>query len=99
MSDSKAGDLRVWWIPQVPMTAFYVSVFSVEEGVKIMDTLADYDLFQLKNRIKPDYCNAGGLQMYAPDEAGDDGDAWVDWYDDETGEDDPRTWLDARSAA
>ena len=26
--------LRVWWIPQVPMEAFYIPVESVEEGKK-----------------------------------------------------------------
>jgi hypothetical protein len=37
--------LKVWWVPQVPMKPFYVNVSSVEEGVKIMDVLADYDDF------------------------------------------------------
>ena len=54
--------LRVWWMPQVPMTPFYVEVSSVEEGVKIMHVLADYDIFQYKNNIKPDYSNTGGLE-------------------------------------
>ena len=26
----------------------------------LVNALAEYDLFQLKNKIKPDYCNAGG---------------------------------------
>ena len=78
--------LRVWWIPQIPMKAFYVDVSSVEEGVKIMDVLAYYDLFQFEHRVKPDYCNAGGLQMLEEGE-------WVDWCDEETGEDDPREYL------
>jgi hypothetical protein len=90
----KKGDLRVWWIPQVPGKAFNVDVASVAEGVKVMDTLADYDLFQLKNRIKPDYCNAGGLNVYVgPDSESDDG--WESWEDPETGEDDPREFLRA----
>jgi hypothetical protein len=36
--------------------------------------LAAYDLFQLKNNIKPDYCNAGGVQIF--DEEEND---WVNW--------------------
>jgi len=28
--------LRVWWMPQVPMKAFFVPVKTVEEGQKIM---------------------------------------------------------------
>lgn len=66
--------LRVWWIPQVGagIESFKVEVNSVREGVLLLNTLANYDLYQLENRIKPDYCNTGGLQML------EDGE-WVDW--------------------
>lgn len=96
--------LRVWHIPQVPMKAFYVDVSSVEEGVKIMDVLANYDLFQYDNNIKPDYCNANGLQMYDESLTDEDltdmelSDRWVYW----AGEyhDDPREYLeDMKQAA
>ena len=79
--------LRVWWVPQVPGKPFYVCVSSVKEGIKIMDVLADYDFFQLKNNIKPDYCNTGGLEILENGE-------WVSWYDEETGTDDPREYLE-----
>lgn len=68
------GDLRVWWIPQVPMKPFRVDVPSVEAGVLIMDALAEYDKFQFENRVKPDYCNAGGLEIFDADGE------WTDWY-------------------
>ena len=48
-----------------------------------MDILADYDLFQLENRIKPDYSNASFLEVWDEDEQD-----WIDWYDEETGIDD-----------
>lgn len=80
--------LRVWWIPQVPMKAFYVPVASVAEGVKILDILANYDIFQYENRVKPDYCNTGGLQML------EDGE-WVDWCS-EDGDEDPKEWYTAQ---
>ena len=67
--------LRVWWVPQVPMKSFYVPVDTPEEGKKVMDILAAYDAFQLQNRVKPDYCNIGGLQMYDPETKD-----WEDWY-------------------
>lgn len=89
-----ASKLRVWWIPQVPMTPFRVPVASVEEGVKIMDVLALYDLFQLAHNIKPDYSNAGGLDVW--NEADRD---WESWEDEETGEDDPREYLTAKALA
>lgn len=67
--------LRVWWIPQVGMRkTFYVSVNTPEEGKKLLDTLAVYDLFQFKNKIKPDFCNAGGLQMFDEED-----NEWYDW--------------------
>ena len=84
--------LKVWWIPQVPMKAFEVEILSLAEGVKLLDVLANYDLFQFENRIKPDYCNAGGIVML-------EGDGWVDWYDEATGEDDPRMFLSLQSEA
>lgn len=76
----KIGDLEVWWIPQVPMHAFRVPVASVNEALKLLKVLAEYDLFQLHNRIKPDYANAGGLEIWT-----DDG--WEEWDDPETGDD------------
>lgn len=78
--------LRVWWIPQVPGKSFYFPVDTAMEGAKIMNCLAEYDRFQFDNKIKPDYANTGGLQMF------EDG-SWTDWLDEETWEDDPRTLL------
>lgn len=72
----KEGQLRVWHIPQVPMEAFRVYVKTIQEGKIVLDTLAFYDLFQFEHRIKPDYANAGGLQVYENGE-------WCDWYDKE----------------
>lgn len=91
--------LRVWHIPQVPMKAFFVEVSSVEEGVRMMDALADYDMFQYENNIKPDYCNANGLQMWDESLTEEDmadmelGDKWVDWGNDYF--DDPRDYLES----
>lgn len=91
--ENKPGDLRVWWVPQVPMKSFYVQVDTVEIGVKVMDVLAEYDLFQFKNKVKPDYSNAGGLCHWCADSDGEGTPGWEDWYDEETGEDDPKAWL------
>ena len=75
----KEGDLRVWWIPQIPMKAFTVRVESLSQAKFLLRTLADYDKFQFENRVKPDYSNAGGLQEF-------DGSDWFDWSSEE-GED------------
>jgi hypothetical protein len=77
---NKDGDLKVWWIPQVPMKSFEVPVPDLKTADILLDALANYDLFQFENRIKPDYCNAGGLVVFQ------DGD-WEDWYCPETGND------------
>lgn len=55
---------RVWWVPQVPMKAFVYEVPDQETAELVVDILAQYDLFQFENRIKPDYCNAGGIQAW-----------------------------------
>jgi hypothetical protein len=87
---------QVWWIPQVPMKAFEVEVASVAEGVKLLDVLADYDLFQFENKVKPDYSNAGGLCRWCDNCDGEGTPGWEDWYDEETGEDDPKEFLMAQ---
>jgi Superinfection exclusion gene product 17 len=85
--------LRVWWIPQVPGKSFFVDVSSLEEGVKVTKILAEYDLFQFKNKIKPDYSNAGGILQWDEDSDGEGNPGWIDWYDEESGEVDPETYL------
>ncbi|MEF2965057.1 hypothetical protein V3851_04370 [Paenibacillus sp. M1] len=74
--------LRVWWIPQIPMKSFNVDVESVEEAEKILNVLADYDLFQYENRVKGDYANAGGLQYWDEEE-----NEWLEWYCTDAGND------------
>ncbi len=78
LREPQEGDLKVWWIPQVPMKPFEVPVPNLLTGKHLMDALAEYDLFQLENRIKPDFSNAGGLMMYEGEEEG-----WCDWYSDD----------------
>lgn len=70
----KVGQLRIWWIPQVPMESFFQEVKTVHEAKLLLDTLAKYDLFQLEHKVKSDYSNAGGLTTW-------DGLEWVDWED------------------
>ena len=85
--------LKVWWCPQVPMNAFEVPVTSVAEGRLICDVLANYDIFQFENRVKPDYCNMGGIVYSHP--AIEDG----DWYDVPEDADEYAAWLEDIAAA
>lgn len=83
----KIGDLRVWHICQVGrVNSFYVPVASTDEAKKVLAVLADYDNFQYKNRIKPDYASASGLQQFEADDGTADLGAtptpgWLEWCD------------------
>lgn len=48
---------------------------NARRSVKVLDILADYDMFQFENRVKPDYCNAQGLEEWDEQE-----DGWCEWY-------------------
>jgi hypothetical protein len=69
-------DLRIWWIPQIPGTAFEWRVADLAQAALILDAFAAYDDFQYAERVKGDYCNTGGLQIF-------DGSDWVDWEDED----------------
>lgn len=69
----KNGSLRVWHIPQVPGRPFIVAVETPHIAKQIITLLAEYDLFQFEHRIKPDYTNASGLEVF------EDGE-WAEWY-------------------
>ena len=77
-TETEVVKLRVWWIPQVPGEPFYVEIKDIEQAVFLIRTLAKYDEFQFKNNIKPDYCNAGGLETLNTEEQ-----EWEEWYDDD----------------
>lgn len=76
LDEPQDGDLKVWWIPQVPMKPFEVLVSDLKTAAIICDVLADYDAFQFENNIKPDYFNAGGVARF-------DGSEWWDVDDSE----------------
>lgn len=79
VSVKKESSLRVWWIPQVPGKPFHISVDSIKEGRKILEVLANYDLFQYENNIKPDYSNVGGLQEFdSEDKTDSPKGSWID---------------------
>jgi len=85
MSAPENMKFKVWWIPQVPMASFEVEVDTLDIGRKICSVLADYDLFQFENNVKPDYCNVGGVMFSHPDfengewfDVPDDEDEWAD---------------------
>lgn len=77
------GALRVWWVPQIPGKQFHWPVGSLDEAASLMDALAAYDDFQYAEKVKPDYCNGGGLEQF-------DGEVWMEWESEDG--DDFDTW-------
>lgn len=75
------SQLKIWWIPQVPMPAFRREVDNLVEAKLLLDTLATYDIFQYENHLKGNYCNVGGLEVYDTESQ-----EWIEWYDLETGD-------------
>lgn len=72
--------LRVVHFPQVPCKPFIVEVKNLEEAKFVIDMLANYDLFQFENQIKPDYANMTVVEEFDEEEG-----EWVSWFDEETG--------------
>jgi hypothetical protein len=66
MPDTSEIEFKLWWIPQVPMKPFEVEIASIDEGRKLSTILANYDKFQFENKVKPDYCNVGGISFRHP---------------------------------
>jgi hypothetical protein len=66
------GDLKVWWVPEVPGNAFEVPVTNLIEAKLLLDAFANYDDFRLEHGICDDYSNAGGLLVF-------EGGEWLDW--------------------
>jgi len=79
----KEGQLQVWWIPQIPMEAFYWGVKTVDEAKSLLDCLAQYDLFQWKYRVKPDFSNTGGLRVWDLNYDGEGTPGWSEWMDED----------------
>ncbi len=69
------SEMRVWHIPQfgAGLTLFNVSVDSLDQGVKILNLLWDYDLYQYDNNIKGDYSNVSGLEILNKENG------WEEW--------------------
>jgi len=58
------GDVRVWWSPQIPGPALIIPAPDAETARFLVAVLATYDQFQFEHKIKPDYCNAGGIEVF-----------------------------------
>lgn len=57
-------NFRVWYIPQVPWTPYRYDVSSVEEWRTVLKAIVWLSQFEYANRIKPDYADAAGLEVF-----------------------------------
>lgn len=71
----REGDLRVWYIPQIPGKPFEVDAPDMATAKLLLDTLTEFSLFEYRQRVKPDYADAGGIAVYVDGE-------WEDAEDD-----------------
>ena len=69
--EAHEGDLRIWWIRNVPNFPHLHLVRTPEEARKLLDELAEADLRE--PRVTS---NAGGLEVY-------EGGEWHEWYDED----------------
>lgn len=83
----KNGWLRVWWNPPKATKLFFTSVKNVAEAKLIITTLERYDRAITKNKSKYAGYVKGGLEIWDDNvDADEDGNKWVDWYDEESGD-------------
>lgn len=82
---SNVGDLRVWYIPQVPMKPYEVDVprrsstndsTYLEQAAFVLEAIVGLSIFEFENRVKPDYSDAVGISCF-------DGEEWEDLDDEE----------------
>lgn len=71
-------DIRVWYIPQIPMEPYVVHVpnGSLGEAVRIREAIIGLSIFEFEHNVKPDYSDAAGIERYEID-----GEGGFDWYE------------------
>ena len=78
MNQPQLGDLKVWWIPQIPGKRFEYEIKTIEEGELLLDALAEYDQFLYDNNHRTDYSNAGGI-VVLEDNGNPEDPSWYDY--------------------
>lgn len=67
------GDLRVWYIPQIPMAPYEVDIprragssdsAYLEQAVFVLDAIIGLSVFEFENRVKPDYSDMPGISRF-----------------------------------
>jgi Superinfection exclusion gene product 17 len=80
MSELRGGEIKVWYVPQIPMQPFEVIVPDLRTARIVLDALVMFSCFEFRNHVKPDYADVGGVCRF---EGGTEDGEWVDVEDDE----------------
>lgn len=73
MLEPTEGDLRVFYIPQVPMAGYTVDIprrvgaedaAYLEQATFVLDTIIGLSIFEFDNNIKPDYSDYAAILRY-----------------------------------
>ncbi|UXE05024.1 hypothetical protein SEA_LTON_51 [Gordonia phage Lton] len=83
INSPKVGDLKIWYIHQVPGKPYEQTVPDIATGQAILDAVYQVALFGLEHRWWPDFANMGGISRF--EDLGDEV-AWCDVDDDEIAE-------------
>jgi hypothetical protein len=79
------GDLRVWYIPQIPGKPYEVDIprragasdaAYLQQAAFVIEAIIGLSIFEFENRIKPDYADMSGIARF------EDGE-WCDVEEDE----------------
>jgi len=68
---SNEGDLKVKYIPQIPMKAYEVPVPSLEIGKIVLNAVVGLSIFELENRVKSDYIDYAAIVRFEDGEWND----------------------------
>lgn len=58
------GDLRVWYIPQLPSKPFIFPVPDIDTALIVSDAIVGLSIHEFENNIKPDYSDALGIERF-----------------------------------
>jgi hypothetical protein len=70
VSDTE-GDLKVVYIPQVPMAPYEVPVKTLEEARIVLDAVVGLSMFEYEHNVKPDYSDYAGVVRFEDGEWND----------------------------
>lgn len=59
-----ADRFKVWYIPQIPMTAFEREYDDFDTAKAVLNAVINFSIFEFENRVKPDYADMAGMERW-----------------------------------